>query len=274
MSFIITVCIVNYNTSEFVLNTLYCLNKLTKNNYKVIIRDNNSKIKDFLNLKNNIDEFSNIELFRVEDFKYTGSMAHAIAINELINKIDTKYGVILDADCTFLHDNWDNILINEIDEKCPIIGTQAPNTPNSKKFKDFPLMFALFFNTDILKKLNVDFKPTNIKDAKDTGYNLRDTYLENGYEGKIINFRSTRTYKMGPFREVICGEYYLEGYDKIFASHFGRGSSLGATKYLKSWKKKFYRIPKIGTYFLKLKGKREKKKWIKICQELVHNQLI
>ena len=57
MNELLTICITNYNSSEFVLNTLYCLKKLTKNDYKVIIRDNNSKIRDFLNLKENSPVF-------------------------------------------------------------------------------------------------------------------------------------------------------------------------------------------------------------------------
>ncbi len=131
MDYLITICIVNYNSSEFVLNTLYCLEKITKNNYKVIIRDNNSKLKDYLNFKN------------------------------------------------------------------------------------------------------------------------------------------TRSFKDGPFHNLVAvGEYYL---DEIFASHFGRGSYLGWAKYFKEWKKKLYSIPIIGAYIINLKGRREKKKWIKICKKIVNN---
>jgi GT2 family glycosyltransferase len=90
MKNLITVCIVNYNSSDFILNTLYCLKNITKNSYKVIIRDNNSILKDFLNLKKKIRNYSNVELYRVDNFNYRGSLAHGIAINDLIKKIDTK----------------------------------------------------------------------------------------------------------------------------------------------------------------------------------------
>ena len=100
---LITVCIVNYNSADFILNTLNCLEKITKNSYKVIIRDNNSKLKDYNKLKKNSQKYPYVDIYRIENFNYTGSIAHGIAINDLIHKINTKYGVILDADFTFLY---------------------------------------------------------------------------------------------------------------------------------------------------------------------------
>lgn len=269
----ITICIVNYNSSDFIINTLYCLERLTKNDYKIIIRDNNSRLKDYLKLERKIQKYSNVELYRVEDFNYLGSMAHGIALNDLVNRIDTKYGVILDADCTFLYKNWDEILINEINKEYPIIGTQ--NLDRGTKPVDFPLMYAIFFYSDILKKLKIDFRPKDVSEAKDikttkdTGYELREKFLENGYKGKLLLIKSTRDYKLGPFNKVICGEFYLEGRNEIFASHFGRGSTLGSAKYFKGWKRNIYGIPVIGKKILKFKGKKEKKRWIKICTKIV-----
>ena len=240
MNELLTICITNYNSSEFVLNTLYCLKKLTKNDYKVIIRDNNSKIRDFLNLKKKIHLYSNINLYRVNNFNFKGSMAHGLALNDLTSKIDTRYGVILDADCTFLHKDWDDILIKEINDEYPIIGTQAPKHPNGIKPQDFPYMFGLLFDNNIMKKLNVDFRAEDAR-FKDTAYKLKETYIQNGFKGKLIYFKSTRNFKSGPFRKLICGEFYLNGYKQIFACHFGRGSSLGIWKYYRGWKKNIFR---------------------------------
>ncbi len=275
----LTICIVNYNSSHFILNTLYCLEKITKNNYKMIIRDNNSNLKDYLNLEKNIRNYSNVELYRVKDFKLTGSMAHGVAINDLVNKIDTKYGVILDADCTFLYKNWDQILMNEIDEKCPIIGTQASQDYGSKKQGIFPVMYAILFYTNILKKIQPDFKPIESENFIDTGHQLKEQFLKKGYKGKLLYAKNTRTFKLGPFRKIFCEEYYLNGIDKIFACHFGRGSSLGRGKYLlkknldgKNLKLNLkYNIPFIGKSLVKIKGKRERNKWIKICEKIVDN---
>jgi len=271
MEYTITICIVNFNSSEFVLNTLYCLDKITKNTYKVIIRDNNSRLQDFLNLKKNVEDRSNVELYRIENFSYEGSIAHGLAINDLLKKINSKYGVILDADCTFLIKNWDEILINEINEEYPILGTQAPSL--SDKPHDFPLMFAILFDAKIMKQLNIDFIPKNIEEFQDTGYELRKNYMEKEYKCKLLIDRNTRVYKLGPFKSLICVEYYFKDNKHIFASHFGRGSTLGSSKYLHTNIRKFYQIPVIGAYLLKRKGKKEKEEWISICKDIVKDQM-
>ena len=128
---------------RFVLNTLSCLERITKNEYNVIIRDNNSKLKDYSKLKKKINKFPHTELYRVANFTLTGSLAHGLALNDLFKRINTKYGVILDADFTFLFKDWDEILINELDKETPIIGTQCHvNFQLGQKLKklDFPYL--------------------------------------------------------------------------------------------------------------------------------------
>ena len=270
MEYSITICIVNFNSSEFVLNTIYCLDRITKNSYKVIIRDNNSRLQDFLNLKKKVKARPNVELYRVENFNHIGGIAHGLAINDLLKKINSKYGVILDADCTFLIKNWDEILINEINDEYPIIGTQAPSL--SQKPQDFPLMFAILFDAKIMKQLNIDFMPKNLEEFQDTGYELRKKFMAKGYRSKLLIDKNTRVYKSGPFKSVICAEYYFKSYIHIFASHFGRGSSLGMSKYLHTNRRNLYQIPVIGPYLLKRKGKKEKEIWISICKDIVKAQ--
>lgn len=94
-----------------------------------------------------------------------------------------------------------------------------------------------------------------------------------GYHGKVIKLKSTRKYKNGPFADIIgIDEYYLDGEKAIFASHFGRGSTLGASKYMKGKKAYFYKTPFVGPYFLKKKGEKEKKEWIKTCKLIIKSQ--
>lgn len=264
----LTICTVNFNSSEFILTMLYCLKKITKNNYKVIIRDNNSKKKDYNNLEKNLNIYPNVSLYRIENFNFYGSKAHGMAVNDLITKIDTKYGVLLDADFTFLHKNWDEILISEISDEYPIIGTQLSEF--SKKPLDFPYVYGVLFDVKILKKLQIDFKPnsidTNTSNVKDTGYRLRKIYLKNGYKGKLLTNKRTTVYKLGPFRRINCSEFYFNGYEKIFGSHFKRGSTVNKSKYIRNKKITIFKIPIIGYQILKIKVKREKKKWIKTCK--------
>jgi len=264
----LSIIIVNYNASDFIKIGLYALDKLTKFPYKVYNVDNGSKLKDYKKLIEYCNCYNNVYLERIET-KLRGSLAHGTALNYLVNKVDTPYFAILDADATFLIKNWDYILINELNEKTPIIGTQAP----PGKPSDFPLMFAILFRTEEFKKLNIDFRPKDISNKQDTGWELREKYLKNGYSGKILHFKSTRIYDQGPFKDMICAEYYLDGYDHIFASHFGRGSSMGLNKYGRGEGVGFiYKLPIISSPLRYLKGYREKIKWINRCKEIIDNQ--
>src|SRR5258706_11689809 len=121
---IITICTVNYNSSDFIELLLYALKKLTSSPYKVVIRDNNSKLKNYNKLEKVVSKYSNVKLYRSSTL-LRGSEAHGEALNDLVSQIDTPYGVIIDADATFLAKDWDKILIEKINDKMPIIGTQA-----------------------------------------------------------------------------------------------------------------------------------------------------
>jgi hypothetical protein len=94
--------------------------------------------------------------------------------------------------------------------------------------------------------------------------------LSKGYCSKILETKNTREYKKGPFRSVICTEYYLKGYDDIFACHFGRGSTSGAGKYKD--RNFLFKVPIVRHFTRKLKGKSEKKDWLAICRNVIDNQ--
>jgi glycosyltransferase involved in cell wall biosynthesis len=263
----ITVLIVNFNSSEFVNLSLHALTALTKNPFKVHIVDNGSRMDDYSRLEKFTSKYNNVFIERW-DTDLRGSMAHGTALNHLVGKVDTPYFVILDADATWLKKGWDEILIKRFDNEIKAIGTQAP----PEKPQDFPLMFAILFETDAFKSLNIDFRPKDLEARQDTGHDMRDKYFDAGFKGENIEMRNTRHYKEGPFSKIISAEYYLEGEGHIFASHFGRGSSLGKAKYGKGLAGLFYKIPLIGESVIKLKGKREKMEWIRICKKVIDKQ--
>jgi len=269
---IITICITHFNDTDFILNTLYCLKHLTKNQYKVIVRDNNSKLKNYQKLEKGIRQYENVFLYRAEEgFNLRGSMAHGTALNDLVKKIDTAYGAIFDGDCVFLIKNWDEILISKLNEKVKIIGTQA--SPGCPKPMDFPLMFAIFFETAVLKKINIDFRPKDLSKAQDSGWELREKYLKAGFQGELLIAKNTRSYKDGPFAELLgVDEYYLADYPQIFACHFGRGATSGSAKYKKGTSF-FYKIPFISRPLREMRGRKEIKKWVSICRKIVDKQI-
>ncbi|MFA5173390.1 MAG: methyltransferase domain-containing protein [Candidatus Paceibacterota bacterium] len=264
----LSILIVNYNSSSFIANSLFLLKKLTKNPYQIFILDNNSKINDWQNLKKITAQKPYVFIERKET-NLTGSMAHGTALNCLVEKVNTPYFSVLDADAIWLKKNWDEILLKEINEKIKVIGTQADS---ASKPQDFPLIYAAFFETETFKKLNIDFRPKDLEKHEDTGCELREKYLSAGFKGKVLEMKNTRFYKNGPFHNLLgVGEYYLNNdFSFPFASHFGRGSTLGAAKFYKSPFSFFYRIPIFGPRLLRLKGMFERKKWISICQKIIN----
>ncbi|MFA6518492.1 MAG: glycosyltransferase [Candidatus Shapirobacteria bacterium] len=268
---IVTVFIVNYNSADFIDISLYALSKLSGYPYKVVIRDNNSNLRDYQKLVNICRKYPNTKVVRSHT-PLRGSLAHGTALNYLCKNINTPYFSILDADAIWLIKNWDKILINKLNKKVKAIGTQV--ALDSNKPKDFPIMFSILFETKTFKNLNIDFRPDKSDIVKDTGYQLREKYLSNHFLGKIIEMRNTRVYHSGPFKNVICAEYYLDtDYNNIFSSHFSRGSSLGKAKYIKNMSIiSPYRIPFFGDYLLQLKGMMEKHHWINICRKIIDSQ--
>ncbi|MFA7301085.1 MAG: glycosyltransferase family A protein [Candidatus Shapirobacteria bacterium] len=266
----ISIFIVNFNTSDFIELSLYALSKLTVNSYKVKIIDNGSKPSDYQKLQQICSRYNNIEIIK-NNTTLRGSIAHGTALNELCQQIDTPYFSILDADALWLKKDWDKILINQLNENIKVIGTQAPL--GSIKPEDFPLMFAIIFETKTFNKLNIDFRPQNIALGQDTGFDIREKYQKAKIGGKIIEMKHTENYKSGPLNKVICAEYYLDkNYLQIFASHFGRGSSTLPVKYMSKNRNSLYNIPVVSTLLAKYKMLNEKNKWINLCYQIINQQ--
>ena len=263
---LISILIVNYNSSDFVENSLFALEKLTKNSYRVFIADNDSKLHDFRKLLKLQIKYKNIFIERNVE-KLRGSMAHGTALNQLVKKVDTKYFCILDADAVWLKKDWDEILIRKMSDKIKVIGTQSIHRDG----RDFPSMFAIIFETETFLKLNIDLRPKDMSTEQDTGWEMRGKYLKDGYQAMNLEFKNTRVYKNGPFRKTSgIGEFYLEkDYDNLFATHFGRGSNPFAKRVIK------INNGLINLIFLPINYlfcKKEKVKWIRICKKIAIQQ--
>lgn len=263
----ITVLIVNFNSSQFIELSLEALDKLTLNEYQVFIVDNGSKLKDQNNLKAVIGDNPQVKLFFRQQ-SVSGSLGHSEGLDFLIKKVKSKYTVILDADAIFLKKNWDEILLKELNDQIKIIGT--PVVGNTKKPNDFPLIFGVMMETKIFKELECIFLPGIINKGEDTGWQIRNKYFDNGYRGTCFEVKNTRIYKDGPFGSVLCAEYYFPE-NSLILSHFGRGSTLGKHKYLtnQNW---ILKVPVIKQIYSGLKGKHETRKWISICRMILEEE--
>lgn len=266
----ISVAVVNYNSSKFVENALYALEQLTSRDFEFLVCDNGSQIFDKWRLRQLANERNHVHVFWREQ-EESSSEAHATALNRLVEEMSGTYGVFLDADATFLKAGWDDILIEQITDIVKVIGT--PPVENPTKPTDFPSVYATLFELKSFRELEVDMMPSDPNIGKDTGWEMRTKFLEAGFDGMNLEARNTRTYQDGPFGDILCTEYYLAESEQIIASHFGRGSSLGAAKYFKNT---VFDLPKVG-YVLgylpsKIKGYQEKNHWLSVCRRIIDDQ--
>ena len=261
----LTIITVNYNSADFLCLSLKALHKLTKNPWKIFICDNGSTYNDFLKLRHLTSKLNNVFLFTREQTSF-GSSGHGEALNLLSQFIDTQYGVIMDADCIPLLRNWDETLIDQLNRTNKIVGTPlAVNTPKGDKFNDFPLIFLCLFDTEVFKKLNIDFRPKDTS-SQDTGWELREKYNNAGFKGKNLIGQNTRLYRGGPFADTICVEYYNDKSCKdLVCCHFGRGSNPRSGKYGKTFVKRL-----ADRYF----HRKDKRLWISICERIIQEQSI
>lgn len=260
----LTILITNYKTIDFIKLSLYALKKLTKNSYKVLINDNGSSENEINELKNLEQKYDYIKVnFRKTDS--APSYAHGEALDILIPMVDTKYFVVLDSDCTFLMKHWDDYMISQINDKVKVIGTTYTINGKSKKKNDFPAQFAVLFETEIYKSLNISCMPKNTTD-KDTCWEWREKFFKSGYEGKIFNQKNTREFLHTSYKNIICMTFYNDD-DELIASHFGRGSSGGEYKY--SAGSLLNKLPIIGKILRKNIAKKEKMEWIKKSKQII-----
>lgn len=268
--YLITVLITNYNTLDFVKLSLHSLGKLTKNNYKVLINDNGSKSEDIDELKRIAREDENVFVNFRESWNKQASFAHAEALDILTKMVDTKYTVVLDSDCTFLLKDWDERLINRLDEKTKIIGSPLPKGRSGLKPDNFPFQFAVMFETEIYKKLNISCMPRDISKGEDTCWEWKPKFINNGYKADIFVSKNTRDFKKGAFGKITgVSEYYLDG-TNLVASHFGRGSSGSTVKYYDKW---YFTLPVVSKITKKYTAVKEKKEWFKICNNIINKQI-
>lgn len=262
MSVPLSVVTVNYNTYPFIKSAFELLNALTTREFEFLVCDNGSGRLDQYRLKQLAASDDRITLFRRHQDERP-SLAHGRALNLLVEEMSGDYGVFLDADAAFLQTGWDDILINHLDDQHPVIGT--PPVENPVKPTDFPSVYATLFDVQTFRELDIDMTPEDPSVGKDTGWEMRVKFLDADYRSVKFEVRSTREYTNGPFGNITCAEYYLGGLDGIIASHFGRGASLGAAKYLRWWP---LGIPVLGPLPKKLLGLRERRKWIRRCHEV------
>lgn len=266
----ITILLVNYNTSKFVEILLFSLQKLTLSSYKVIICDNGSNDNEILQLSNTVRKYKDVDvIFRLQSVG--GSIAHGQALDILIEKVNTKYTVIMDSDCVLLMRGWDKYMINQIKNKIQMVGSAEIEDVNVNRIgTSFVLPFLCMFNTKTFKSLKISCLPGDIKKGQDVCWEWEKKYKEKNFECSKFIGKSTRRNNKIEFSDIVGVENYYTKDNKIIASHFGRGSSLGFAKY-KSWY--FKSIPYLSKILNNFYGQSQINKWIFKSKKIIERSL-
>ncbi|MGR3292436.1 MAG: hypothetical protein ACUZ9M_00300 [Candidatus Scalindua sp.] len=226
--------------------------------------DNGSGDSDLLCLAKVVQQYENVELiFRKQSAP--GSIGHGEAMDILVSKVETPYFVTMDSDASFLLKHWDELLLSRLNEKVKAIGTQAPGD----KPKDFPLMFAVLYEAAAFRSSDAKFLPDmdafKSGNLTDTGWEIRERFLASAYVGEVLEFRNTRSWKGGPFSDMLVAEFYMDGNENIIASHYGRGSSSGLAKHNQWWRS----IPIAGSLLARGRARWERKTWIERVRSII-----
>jgi hypothetical protein len=245
----ITVIAANYNASDFMIASLEALRKNTHKPWMAFVRDNGSSYFQKEMLHEYSDKHFNVQcLYFKRSTKF--SMNHGESLNFLLPFIETEYGLILDSDYIITLKGWDTVLIDLMNHgNYFLVGSHLT----------VPRTHMLFFKTSFLAEQNIDWTPHN---GLDTGGELTIKCPVS----RMLNLPEWRTksHPTGPFRNTICGEYYLPD-GRFFGTHFGRGGNPRAAKYAKG-----IRFGKIRKYW---RYRQDKKRWLAKAREVINAQL-
>jgi len=190
---------------------------------------------------------------------HQSSAGHADCLNLITDHMTSRWGIFLDADVAILKKEWEIDLLNQLDNQVVMIGSEYHK--NDGKMVRRPNVITCAFNVDVFKNLNIDFMPSmksiltdennqHIFGTKldsrifmDTGCDMIETIVTNGYETKVLDIVSPRYPETHKDLKVLDlnqrgEEYHLNG--NALSTHIGRSLSrnFNSDPIVFSWKSK------------------------------------
>ena len=107
------------------------------------------------------------------------SMNHGTAMNLALEYIESDYVIFIDADMAILYKNWDQIIINELNEYDCFGGAFGNGL---RKYRNFPSVYLFAFRSSILNKVELDFLPKLLENKRHI-YKRKLNEKEAGYYG-------------------------------------------------------------------------------------------
>jgi hypothetical protein len=233
-----TVCSVNYLTQRYIQFQDYTYRRLADDkNFKRLICNvtpDNAEAEALSRMPNTKVFFSDTE-------GLSGSQSHGHGLNEILPLIDTEYAVFADPDTAALMPGWDTACLEALSDKSIAIG--SPYHPDyTNRYQEFPNVIFFFFNVEMLRRLNVDFRPPpypfrsirqrlsrripfiNLESKEmDVGWRLPKSFDSAGYSASYFDFiRCSDSQSVVLTPDARGDEYHWQGAPII--THQGRGA--------------------------------------------------
>tara|TARA_R100001460_G_scaffold28089_1_gene56382 strand:- start:636 stop:1490 length:855 start_codon:yes stop_codon:yes gene_type:complete len=172
------------------------------------------------------------------------SEGHGACLDMIMENMNSKYGMMVDADCAFLLKNWDQVLVSKITETNIIVGTEYGH--DDYKYMKNANVITCFFDIEKVKSMKMSWKPelkhitidesnTHVYHREigetiflDTGSELPKKLIENGFTSTYMILVSPRVKKykdrLNFMTPDMRGEEYILD-NKSIVSHVGRSST-------------------------------------------------
>ena len=151
----ITLCSMVYDNNQYLFLQEKVCRKLAQFDYNRLIIDCNVNQKD----SNSLQGLPNTEIVDGQWINnYSGSQAHGIAVNEMLDYVNTKYCIILDLDVLPLCKKWDAEVIEELNSGIDIVGVPYNPLHEGRRILNIPTVFFMAFRTDKIKRAKLEWR--------------------------------------------------------------------------------------------------------------------
>ncbi len=154
----LTLCTLNYYTSDYIIYQDKIVRLLDNTPFRRVILDTSER-SEIGKLK----DLPNTEVYRKVFPKHLAfSQAHGYGMNLLMEKIKTKYAILIDPDFLILMKDWAKKIIKLLKDKYDIIGTPYNPLHKRRRIQNVPNAIFFAFKVEKLKSISPDWRPLNV----------------------------------------------------------------------------------------------------------------
>lgn len=195
----LTICSVSYNSAVELLSNIGLCNRLNPTCPPQWVIADNSPANSPERLTQTLE---NVTVVPGAGAGHTAHFHHTIALADAIERAETRFILILDPDFFIIYENWvAQMIAHMLESRLAILG--VPWHPlRIDKYRYFPAVHCALFDTNLLPKQEIDFRPDYSNGEDDPewpeGYSNEENFFAinpvTPWLAKLPPFRHRRTY--------------------------------------------------------------------------------